>query len=63
MAAFKFMFAAYYIFNLCYPKQLSHTLEFVQRYFLKLNPEQGTKSKKGTISKIISLLTKLRQMK
>ncbi|XP_059906679.1 uncharacterized protein LOC132456365 [Gadus macrocephalus] len=40
------MFASYYCFNLQYPEEGSSTLEFIQRCFLSINPERGSKAKK-----------------
>lgn len=54
------MFALYYNFNLAYPKGLSQTLQFIQTYFLKIQPHQGTSSqKKHTQIKLLSLMNKL----
>ena len=44
-------FALYYRANIQYPTKLSSTLEFIQRYYAKIHPDEGTKSKKKTISK------------
>ncbi|XP_059354194.1 uncharacterized protein LOC132157507 [Carassius carassius] len=38
------VFSTYYIFNLQYQEEASRTLEFVQRRFIGLNPERGTKA-------------------
>ena len=35
--ALKQTFAVYYIFNMAYPKEVSASLEFIQKYFLKFN--------------------------
>ncbi|XP_051784743.1 uncharacterized protein LOC114641604 [Erpetoichthys calabaricus] len=40
------IFASYYNLNLQYPDDASSTLEFIQRCFLGINPESGSKSKK-----------------
>ncbi|XP_059902161.1 uncharacterized protein LOC132453333 [Gadus macrocephalus] len=40
------IFASYYCFNLQYPEEGSSTLEFIQRCFLSINPERGSKAKK-----------------
>ncbi|RXN35929.1 hypothetical protein ROHU_003392 [Labeo rohita] len=37
-----------YVFNLEYPAAGSSTLEFIQRCFLGINPERGSKTKKRT---------------
>ncbi|XP_044006872.1 uncharacterized protein LOC122851595 [Aphidius gifuensis] len=36
-------FLYYYIYNLSYPQKLSRTLEFIQRFFLLINPPKGSK--------------------
>ncbi|KAL1278505.1 hypothetical protein QQF64_025178 [Cirrhinus molitorella] len=41
-------FSSYYVFNLEYPAAGSSTLEFIQRCFLGINPERGSKTKKRT---------------
>ncbi|CAM4530049.1 unnamed protein product [Leuciscus chuanchicus] len=45
LAAF---FSSYYVFNIEYPAAGSSTLEFIQRCFLSINPERGSKTKKRT---------------
>ncbi|XP_067101214.1 uncharacterized protein [Osmerus mordax] len=51
------VFASYYNLNLQYPEDGSCTLEFIQRCFLGINPEQGSKSKRrGGISRNVSTL-------
>lgn len=64
MEAVQGSFGLYFILNLEYPKTVSHTLEFIQRYFLKIHPDQGTKSRKMKTSKkrIIALINKLKDM-
>ncbi|XP_046691613.1 uncharacterized protein si:dkey-15h8.17 isoform X1 [Silurus meridionalis] len=55
-------FASYYNFNLKYADSGSCTLEFIQRRFLGINPETGTKSKKqkGLINQqVCTLIRKL----
>ncbi|XP_071838988.1 uncharacterized protein [Apostichopus japonicus] len=39
-------FAAYYVFNLQYPEKAPALLEFIQRIFLGINPDCGTKRQK-----------------
>ncbi|RXN33745.1 hypothetical protein ROHU_003391 [Labeo rohita] len=41
-------FSSYYVFNLEYPAAGSSTLESIQRCFLGINPERGSKTKKRT---------------
>ncbi|KAJ8364898.1 hypothetical protein SKAU_G00137290, partial [Synaphobranchus kaupii] len=51
------VFTSYYNFNLQYPEDGSCTLEFIQRCFLGINPETGSKSKKrGAINPHVSTL-------
>ncbi|KAK4326962.1 hypothetical protein Pmani_002565 [Petrolisthes manimaculis] len=40
------MFASYYIFGICYPKDADATLEFIQRCFVGINPDKGRKAEK-----------------
>lgn len=40
------LFVSYYNFNLQYPEEASCTLEFIQRCFVGINPEKGSKAKK-----------------
>ncbi|XP_038148054.1 uncharacterized protein LOC119788016 [Cyprinodon tularosa] len=41
--AFSVFFGSYYAFNLEYQEPACATLEFIQRFFLRINPEDGTK--------------------
>ncbi|XP_018564290.1 uncharacterized protein LOC108905764 [Anoplophora glabripennis] len=61
VSAFQQCYAMYYICNMQYPKSLSCTFEFVQRYYMKTHPDQGTKSKIFSASKkkVIALMKKL----
>ncbi|XP_066515946.1 uncharacterized protein [Hoplias malabaricus] len=43
------MFAIYYVFNLQYQEEASCTLEFIQRRFIGINPERGTKTSRGKV--------------
>ncbi|XP_067284857.1 uncharacterized protein [Pseudorasbora parva] len=43
------LFASFYNFNLQYQEEAACTLEFVQRRFLDINPERGSKTKKGKV--------------
>uniref|UniRef100_A0A3Q2QF48 Si:ch211-111e20.1 n=1 Tax=Fundulus heteroclitus TaxID=8078 RepID=A0A3Q2QF48_FUNHE len=43
------LFSMYYIFNLQYQEEAACTLEFIQRRFLDINPERGTKASCGKI--------------
>ncbi|XP_070401514.1 uncharacterized protein si:dkey-15h8.17 isoform X4 [Nothobranchius furzeri] len=42
------LLSCYYVFNIEYPATGSLTLEFIQRCFLGINPERGSKTKKRT---------------
>uniref|UniRef100_A0A3P8Q5P5 Uncharacterized protein n=1 Tax=Astatotilapia calliptera TaxID=8154 RepID=A0A3P8Q5P5_ASTCA len=46
-------FASYYVFNLEYQESASITLEIIQRFFVRINPDMGTKcpAKLGTSRK------------
>ncbi|CAH0558576.1 unnamed protein product [Brassicogethes aeneus] len=58
----KIAFGLYFIFNLQYPHETSLTLEFIQRFFMKIHPDAGTGSKKNKNSKnkVITLINKLK---
>uniref|UniRef100_A0A8C4TBA5 Uncharacterized protein n=1 Tax=Erpetoichthys calabaricus TaxID=27687 RepID=A0A8C4TBA5_ERPCA len=43
------VFASYYNFNLQYQEEAACTLEFVQRRFIDINPERGSKTKQGKL--------------
>lgn len=44
------LFASFYNFNLQYQEEAACSLEFVQRRFLDINPERGSKAKKGKVT-------------
>ncbi|XP_026129962.1 uncharacterized protein LOC113110151 isoform X2 [Carassius auratus] len=44
------LFASFYNFNLQYQEEAACTLEFVQRRFVDINPERGSKAKKGKVT-------------
>lgn len=50
--AVKLLFASYYVFNICYPKELVNTLTFLQQAILNL--DGGKRS-----NKVVSLLAKV----
>lgn len=60
--AFLLCFSSYYNFGVRFPKDISTTLEMIQRYVLNDHPDSGTKSKKVSASKkkVISLIKKLK---
>ncbi|KAK7127276.1 hypothetical protein R3I94_008826 [Phoxinus phoxinus] len=43
------VFATYYVFNLQYQEEAAKTLEFVQRRFVGVNPERGTKASQAKV--------------
>ncbi|KAL7387124.1 hypothetical protein ABVT39_018690 [Epinephelus coioides] len=43
------LFASYYNFNLQYQDEAACTLEFIQRRFIDINPERGTRAKQGKV--------------
>ncbi|XP_072311301.1 uncharacterized protein [Eucyclogobius newberryi] len=43
------VFSTYYNFNLEYPDEAACTLEFIQRRFIGINPERGTKLTRGEV--------------
>lgn len=44
--SFKVCMSIYFIYNLQYPNKITTLLELVQRMFLKIHPDSGSKSKK-----------------
>lgn len=44
--ALSYTFSLFYVLNIRYPKEMALTLEFIQRVFLGINPEKGTKAEK-----------------
>ncbi|CAJ1062884.1 uncharacterized protein LOC117823392 [Xyrichtys novacula] len=52
MSGLAALFATYYVFNLQYQEEAAKTLEFVQRRFIGINPERGSKANfKKVVSK------------
>ncbi|XP_076062107.1 uncharacterized protein LOC143037566 isoform X1 [Oratosquilla oratoria] len=45
--AFALMFKLFFIMDVKYPSNAGFTLEFVQRFFMKIDPNSGTKIHKG----------------
>ncbi|KAM7281887.1 uncharacterized protein ISCGN_002046 [Ixodes scapularis] len=59
------LFASHYCFNICYAEGLSSTLEFLQRGFLSMNPDRGTRTKrsKSEVSKrVLNLVKKIAEL-
>ncbi|GBN76882.1 hypothetical protein AVEN_128782-1 [Araneus ventricosus] len=62
---FFMVFAAYYIVNIEYAEMAGATLEFIQRCFLRMNPDKGSKASRNKKKKcamnqkVLSLLNKL----
>ncbi|KAI5614408.1 hypothetical protein C0J50_8995, partial [Silurus asotus] len=50
MSGLAALFALFYNFNLQYQEEAACTLEFVQRRFIDINPERGSKTKKGKVT-------------
>ncbi|XP_039511056.1 uncharacterized protein LOC120465397 isoform X2 [Pimephales promelas] len=49
VVALSYAFSLFYVLNIKYPKEMSLSLEFIQRVFLGINPERGSKAEmKGT---------------
>ncbi|KAI7798563.1 uncharacterized protein LOC130567110 [Triplophysa rosa] len=49
IVALSYAFCLFYVLNIKYPKEMGLTLEFIQRVFLGINPERGSKAEmKGT---------------
>ncbi|XP_048019935.1 uncharacterized protein LOC125251074 [Megalobrama amblycephala] len=44
-------FASYYVFNMEYPEEAATTLEFIQRFFVRINPEHSKCTSKVQVSK------------
>ncbi|CAH0555858.1 unnamed protein product [Brassicogethes aeneus] len=60
--AFYICFCLFFNFGVKFPRNVSTTLEMIQRYILNDHPDTGTKSKKVEASKrkVIALITKLK---
>ncbi|KAL6455120.1 hypothetical protein MHYP_G00364390, partial [Metynnis hypsauchen] len=43
------VFSTFYSFNLQYQEEAACTLEFIQRRFVGINPERGTKAGRGKV--------------
>ncbi|GAB0095729.1 hypothetical protein DMENIID0001_111460 [Sergentomyia squamirostris] len=61
--AFELYYGAFYIFRAMYPIRASRILEFVQRFVMKQNPIQGSRSKapltKGSNRQVMTLIKKI----
>lgn len=64
ITSLKLLFALYFNLNVAYPVGNGCTLEFIQIYLMKINPDQGTKNKKKKSfkQKIISVISALRDI-
>ncbi|KAK2916625.1 hypothetical protein Q8A67_000999 [Cirrhinus molitorella] len=49
LTALATLFAVYYVFNLQYQEETCCTLEFLQRRFVGINPERGSKTCRGKV--------------
>lgn len=61
LQAVQHLMCCYFILNLKYVPATECTLEFMQRFFLKIHPERGTKGKAANKGKIMGLYNKLRE--
>ncbi|XDV33478.1 hypothetical protein PO909_003877 [Leuciscus waleckii] len=50
-SALAVLFASYYVFNMEYPEEAATTLEFIQRFFIRINPEHSKCNSKVQISR------------
>ncbi|XP_064455222.1 uncharacterized protein LOC135366447 isoform X4 [Ornithodoros turicata] len=61
------LMAIYFVFNIAYPPQVQATLDFLQRCFLQINPELGTRLKKkrhgpgAVIQKVLSFVEDIKR--
>lgn len=53
--------ASYFVFNVKYEKQISQTMEFLQRYFFSVNAEigRGHKNNRSAMQKVTNLIKKI----
>lgn len=60
LEALKVTFSFYFILNLKYPQKFDTTLEFLQRCFLKIHPDAGSKTTRlsATKKKVFNFLNK-----
>lgn len=58
--ALELVYAAYFVFNLAYPKELLNTFEYVQRYYVGYNPPIKMVTLSHTRPKIALFLKKLK---
>lgn len=60
--ASKIVFALYSIMNTKLPRTYYVTMEFIERYFLKIHPDSGSKPKLiGSTKKIFNLMNKFKE--
>lgn len=64
MEAFKMFFASYYVFNQRFPDAFATTMQFIQEYFLRIQPKEGSKCRQYSLvsKKVVSLFGKLRNI-
>ncbi|KAG5878845.1 hypothetical protein JTB14_018984 [Gonioctena quinquepunctata] len=62
--ALRVAYALYFILKIKYPKNLSTTMAFLQRMFLKIHPDSGSESKKVSAvrKKVFNSINKLVSM-
>lgn len=61
--AFQVAYTMFFVMNLEYPKKMGVTFEMIQRYFLKIHPDAGTKAKRIPRSKqrVINFINTLKK--
>nr|XP_022902692.1 uncharacterized protein LOC111415310 [Onthophagus taurus] len=63
LTAMEVAFGLFYILNLEYPREISQLLEFIQRFFFKIHPDAGSRSKKNMGKRrVISLINKIKDL-
>uniref|UniRef100_A0A672HBJ7 Sterile alpha motif domain containing 3 n=1 Tax=Salarias fasciatus TaxID=181472 RepID=A0A672HBJ7_SALFA len=50
-SALSVLFGSYYVFNIEYPEEAATSLEFIQRFFVRINPEQSKCGSKVQVSR------------
>ncbi|XP_022651876.1 uncharacterized protein LOC111246475 isoform X2 [Varroa destructor] len=58
--ALEWVYAAYFVFNFAYPRELSNTLEYVQRYYVGYNPHIKMVTLANSRPKIANFLKKMK---
>lgn len=58
--AVELVYAAYFVFNFAYPRELSNTLEYVQRYYVGYNPHIKMVTLANSRPRIANFIKKLK---